>query len=118
MFGYDTLVDAKVLDVEALENAAASDQERKPVNLEVTLFCHGFPCMACHATQLGPDGLFVLAGDLSIARNAYLEVEFTLSDSKGQRLYRLPVYIHRRTEEGLDLKFVNTFTRAFHYLDS
>ncbi len=118
MFGYDTLVDAKVLNLDALTDHPSDDQDRKPVNLEVTLFCHGFPCTSCHATSLGPDGMFVLAGSISLARNAYLEVEFTLDDSKGKRLYRLPVYINEQTDEGLDLKFVNTFSNAFHYLDS
>lgn len=116
MFGQDTLREAAIITPEQLENYRSS--LRKPVRLDVTVYCHGYEHLRCEARELGPDGLVVAADDFPTSRHAYLEVEFTLNDRKGLKLYRLPVYAASMTPEGTELRFVNTYISAFRYIDS
>jgi hypothetical protein len=47
-----------------------------------------------------------------------MEVEFTMQDQQGKRLYRLPVYVGEKNEKEMELLFVNTYVSAFHYVNS
>lgn len=114
MFGQKTLIDARVLTEEEFNRYA--DNPRKPVELDVTIYCHTYPFVTRRSRSLGPDGIFVETGPLAFPKNAYLEVEFELADERGTRLYRIPVYVGQRNRDGLDLLFVNTYDRAFSYL--
>ncbi len=116
MFGHDTLMDAKVLKVDELDKYETSN--RSPVELDVTVFCHGFPCATTRAIDIGPSGLRIRTDPIPIAKNTYMEVEFTMQDKHGERLYRLPVYVGEKNEEEMELLFVNTYVSAFHYVNS
>jgi len=116
MFGHDTLMDAKVLKLDELDKYETSN--RSPVKLDVTVFCHGFPCATTHAIDIGPTGLRIKTNPIQIAKNTYMEVEFTMQDKQGERLYRLPVYVGEKNEEEMELLFVNTYVSAFHYVNS
>jgi hypothetical protein len=67
--------------------------------------------------NLGPDGLFLAIQGLPTSRNTYLEVEFCLRDRRGLKLYRLPVYVADSTDQGTDLRFVETYMSAFRYVE-
>lgn len=114
MFSQDTLTEAAIITPEQLEQYRNSS--RKPVHLDVTLYCHGYVLTRAQAKNLGPDGMFIDAGHTPTSRHAYLEVEFVLKDHRGTKLYRLPVYPSKVTAEGTDLRFVDTYVSAFRYI--
>lgn len=114
MFSQDTLTEAAIITPEQLEQYR--DSSRKPVHLDVTLYCHGYVLSRAHASNLGPDGMFVDASHMPTSRHAYLEVEFVLKDHRGTKLYRLPVYPSEVTPEGSNLRFVDTYVSAFRYI--
>jgi hypothetical protein len=115
MFGHDTLMDAKVLKMDELDKYETSN--RSPVDLEVTVFCHGFPCATGKANEIGPTGLCIEIDPFPIAKNTYMEVQFTMYDDKGEKLYRLPVYVGEKGDHEMELLFVNTYVSAFHYVN-
>lgn len=115
MFGQDTLQEAQIVSPEDLQRYKES--LRKPVHLKVDVYCHGYPFGQVEARFLGPDGLFLAVHGLPTSRNTYLEVEFSLRDRRGLKLYRLPVYVADTTEEGTDLRFVETYMSAFRYVE-
>lgn len=115
MFSQDTLREAAIITPEQLEKYRNST--RKPVDLDVTVYGHGYVILRARATDLGPDGISIDAVNTPTSRYAYLEVEFELKDLKGTKLYRLPVYPAKVTAEGTDLRFVNTYITAFRYID-
>jgi hypothetical protein len=115
MFGQDTLQEAAIISPEDLQRYKES--MRKPVRLKVDVFCHGYPFAQAEAVNLGPDGLFLAIQGLPTSRNTYLEVEFCLRDRRGLKLYRLPVYVADSTDQGTDLRFVETYMSAFRYVE-
>lgn len=91
-------------------------RERRAMDLDVTIYRHGYLFAVRKGRELSPEGLFVESPPLEVGRRAYLEVEFTLDLSEGTRLYRIPAYIAATRDDGVELQFVDTCRTPFRYV--
>lgn len=78
---------------------------RIPTDMNVVLFYNQLPVVACCATNISRDGLFVRTGPVSFHKNAHLEIEFLAQHRDYVDYYRLPATVVYHNRTGLGLQF-------------
>jgi len=72
---------------------------RENLEIEVLLYCHGFPRASTNTINIGLDGMRVNVNPLCVSKNTTVEVEFELGFSQGRTPFRLFVFPGRRQAE-------------------